>query len=1315
MKTRNLKITLCLTLLLVFVLAAVSCNAGAKCEKTGAGHTYSEWSVDTATCTEGGIQTRKCTSCHYTEQRATTALGHQMEDVAAKAAGCDAVGWNAHTKCYKCGYSADYVEIAPKAHSLVSVSAKDPTCTEIGYNDHQACAECDYKEGYEETAALGHVIVMHERVEPTCTEKGTMAYITCERCDHQTPIIEIDTVAHTYGDWGADTATCDATGVQKRECAVCHLEEQRETAALGHDFISMPGSPATCTEAGYNPYLKCQREGCDYNTLAEVAAKGHSYGDWFDNSADCEHSGKEYRICKVCGEDVEERVSEPLGHTFGEWQIVTESTCQRRGTQKRDCLVCGYTENADVDVIDHNVEWTGDTATCLKSGQKTGYCTMCNLQFKENSPSTGHTFVWKYDTATCIEGGVRSGICSMCGMSGSEETEAIPHNFGDWSEDTATCDVGGEIKRVCKVDGCGYEEVQKTSALGHNIDWSDPVWPEGAHKCTTTGDRTGVCSVCNITFNEKVRYEEHQVAEWTIVTAPTCTVAGKRTGKCSVCEQDVVDVIVPTGHNFSEWQIDPKPTCTENGKQVRTCKTDGCGYTEEIVLLALGHNLSWTLAEGAVHDCATAAKYIGKCSDCEYTTEIDAEPKAHTVTVWKNSATCDNYGKVSGNCIHCGAQVIADSMPLGHSYGGWKVVVAPTCEQAGITERICNVCAYNENSTVPALGHSLIDCEAKESDLCTEETWYAYQVCSKPDCTRVYITGITIYTLDGNRTEEVVINFSTKEGEEGLITSMVYKGVTYTLYTRNINPGNGIFGYYEATKEGETEKSFNVNITYSEIRFNPTTDVTAPELRYAYESEWKYTTYSTQHKIPGNESHNIENIPAKTPTCGEMGWDAYERCTNENCAYTTFVEIPALGHNFEGGESFLILYPICSNDGCGEIKSEGEHTVLDATVSIQNSLEFVLSEDESYYILISARMITTVRDVADEEFLIIPSSYNGLPVKAIAASAFESSGDCKIIVIQRNMEIIDSKAFNSLSGLTAIVVQNNDTYVSMGDGSVAINLYRKDESVEGGYILVRCATAAEKYTPVDNEGNPIKLTGIDEYAFANCANLTEIVIPSTVKYIGANAFKNASNLAKVTFEANGVLTSIGAYAFASTAISEITVPDSVTALGDYVFSGCTSLVNAAIGSGVTVLSKTFHECSALKNVVIGVNVTNIDNGTFYACSSLETVTIPEGVVRIGVSAFAYCSSLKTIVLPKSVTVIENYAFMKCNAIEAVYYLGSAEEYAAISVGISNKSIEEKVYFYLETEPASEGNFWHYVTEGESKVIAVWPAFVPPVE
>ena len=734
MKTRNLKITLCLTLLLVFVLAAVSCNAGAKCEKTGAGHTYSEWSVDTATCTVGGIQTRKCTSCHAVEQRATTPLGHQMENIEAKAAGCDTAGWNAHTKCYKCGYSADYVEIAPKVHTLVSVSAKEPTCVEVGYDAHKACTGCSYKEDYKEIPAAGHTEVMHERVEPTCTAKGTMAYITCENCDHQTPIIEIDMLSHTYGDWGIDTATCDAMGVQKRECTSCHAEEQRETPALGHDFISMPGNPATCTEAGYNPYLKCQREGCEYDTLTEVAAKGHSYGEWFDNSADCEHSGKEYRICKVCGEDVEERVSEPLGHTYGEWRVETAPTCQRRGTQKRNCLVCGHVDSLDIEIIDHTVEWTGDTATCLKSGQKTGYCTMCNLQFKASSPSTSHTFVWNKDTATCTEGGTRSGTCSMCGMSGSEETESIPHTFGDWSVDTATCDVGGEIKRTCTVEDCGYEEVQKTPALGHKINWNDPVWAEDAHKCTTTGDRTGTCPKCNLTFTEKVRYEAHQVAEWKVVTAPTCTVAGKRTGKCAVCEQDVDDVIVPTGHTFGEWAINPAPTCTVDGKQTRTCTADGCGHTEEIVLLALGHNLSWNLDKGAVHDCAQGAKYIGSCSDCEYTEEMTAEPKVHTVNEWKNSATCDAYGKISGKCIHCEAQVIADSMPLGHKYGAWKNVVAPTCDQVGFSERMCSVCMMIETGTVDAVGHKLVDCEAKESDFCVDVTWYAYQKCSNPGC-----------------------------------------------------------------------------------------------------------------------------------------------------------------------------------------------------------------------------------------------------------------------------------------------------------------------------------------------------------------------------------------------------------------------------------------------------------------------------------------------------------------------------------------------------------------------------------------------------
>ena len=72
-----------------------------------------------------------------------------------------------------------------------------------------------------------------------------------------------DDHVHDYGEWGADTATCDLNGTQTKVCKTCGHEKTRKTPALGHDLVSFKDKAATCTEGGYTGYKECSR--CDYS------------------------------------------------------------------------------------------------------------------------------------------------------------------------------------------------------------------------------------------------------------------------------------------------------------------------------------------------------------------------------------------------------------------------------------------------------------------------------------------------------------------------------------------------------------------------------------------------------------------------------------------------------------------------------------------------------------------------------------------------------------------------------------------------------------------------------------------------------------------------------------------------------------------------------------------------------------------------------------------------------------------------------------------------------------------------------------------
>ena len=76
-----------------------------------------------------------------------------------------------------------------------------------------------------------------------------------------------------------------------------------------------------------------------------------------------------------------------------------------------------------------------------------------------------------------------------------------------------------------------------------------------------------------------------------------------------------------------------------------------------------------------------------------------------------------------------------------------------------------------------------------------------------------------------------------------------------------------------------------------------------------------------------------------------------------------------------------------------------------------------------------------------------------------------------------------------------------------------------------------------------------------------------------------------------------------------------------------------------------------------------------------------------------------------MVIPDSVTSIGNSAFMDCRSLTSVYYEGTAEEWGRISIGASNSYLTNATrYYYSETQPTEEGNWWHYDENGE---VVVW--------
>ena len=199
------------------------------------------------------------------------------------------------------------------------------------------------------------------------------------------------------------------------------------------------------------------------------------------------------------------------------------------------------------------------------------------------------------------------------------------------------------------------------------------------------------------------------------------------------------------------------------------------------------------------------------------------------------------------------------------------------------------------------------------------------------------------------------------------------------------------------------------------------------------------------------------------------------------------------------------------------------------------------------------------------------------------------------------------------------------------------------------------------------DGVEYSVTSIHSEAFSFCSALTSVSIPSSITWIKYSAFIFCRNLTSVYISDIAAWCSIDFTNYASNplaygaelylngqVIKDLTIPDNVTKIGAYAFSGCSSLTSVTIPGGVTSIGgSAFLGCSSLTSVTIPSGVKTIETGTFRNCTSLTSVTIPSSVKTIESDAFLNCSSLTSVTIPGSVTSIEGYAFCLCSSLTSV--------------------------------------------------------------
>ncbi|MCQ2244394.1 MAG: leucine-rich repeat domain-containing protein [Bacteroidaceae bacterium] len=163
-----------------------------------------------------------------------------------------------------------------------------------------------------------------------------------------------------------------------------------------------------------------------------------------------------------------------------------------------------------------------------------------------------------------------------------------------------------------------------------------------------------------------------------------------------------------------------------------------------------------------------------------------------------------------------------------------------------------------------------------------------------------------------------------------------------------------------------------------------------------------------------------------------------------------------------------------------------------------------------------------------------------------------------------------------------------------------------------------------------------------------CSSLTSVTIPTSITSIGENAFEGCSSLP--------VIDNIR---YADTYLVEVidhkctsvNVKEGTRYIGSHAFETCLWLTSVTIPNSVTNIGDhAFEFCSSLTSVNIPNSVTSLGNGAFQYCSSLTSIDIPNSVTNLGEGAFSGCSRLTSITISNSITSIKEATFSRCGLI-----------------------------------------------------------------
>ncbi|MBR6516560.1 MAG: leucine-rich repeat domain-containing protein [Bacilli bacterium] len=326
------------------------------------------------------------------------------------------------------------------------------------------------------------------------------------------------------------------------------------------------------------------------------------------------------------------------------------------------------------------------------------------------------------------------------------------------------------------------------------------------------------------------------------------------------------------------------------------------------------------------------------------------------------------------------------------------------------------------------------------------------------------------------------------------------------------------------------------------------------------------------------------------------------------------------------------------------------------------------------------------------------------------------------IVIPESISKIGNNQFFGFSNVTKISLPN--TIESIGDYAFACCYSLKEFEIPNGVTSIGEFAFANYLYPI-NEFDE------DEYLKIKSNQITDIVIPRSVKNIGKNAFAFSTNLKTVVFEENNILERLNEKVFAyCTSLESINIPFGVKRISEEAFANCSSLTQITVPDSVTEINiGAFSKCSSLESItlpfvglgyyvnhfgyifgahkyqdnyenvpksleeVIITKTTEIGDYAFYGCYCIKTFVLPDNLITIGSHAFSSCN-MKEISIPNSVTTIGDYVFSACHSLTYIVIPSSVENIGKCIFNSMSITFSLDIFIDLSVIPDTWNSRWN---------------------